>query len=160
MKNPTQKKKCLPNFDYKMICNLKIMTVAGRWLLLNVLAILFPHYPFKIVPAETVVLCRKQNIAFSLSGCNIRRTVSAGSKNKRTRLYPVYIRNFDIRGYVPYPGAIYMYKIMKLFFFEKSEFKAVLLKLTANDQSDNGFLWCSKYTPLELSTPALACIKS
>ena len=36
----------------------------------------------------------------------------------------------------------------------KSEFKAVLLKLTANVQSDNSFLRYSKLTPFELSAPA------
>ena len=46
-----------------------------------------------------------------------------------------------------------MYKIMKKIYV-KSEFKAVLLKLTADVQSDNSFLWCSKFTPLELSDPA------
>ena len=52
------------------------------------------------------------------------------------------------------PWAIYMYKIMKKKIYVKSEFKADLLKLTANVQSDNSFLRCSKFTPLELSAPA------
>ena len=37
------------------------------------------------------------------------------------------------------PGATYMYKIIKKIYV-KSEFKTVLLKLTANDLSDNSFL--------------------
>ena len=37
------------------------------------------------------------------------------------------------------PRAIYMYEIMKNIYV-KSEFVAVLLKLTANVQSDNSFL--------------------
>ena len=36
-------------------------------------------------------------------------------------------------------GAIYMYKVMKIIYV-KSKFKAVLLKLSADDQSDNSFL--------------------
>ena len=39
----------------------------------------------------------------------------------------------------PYPGAIYMYKIMKKIYV-KSKFKVVLMKLTANVHSDNSFL--------------------
>ena len=38
--------------------------------------------------------------------------------------------------------------------YVKSELKAVLLKLTANVQSDNSFLRCSKFTPFKLSAPA------
>ena len=34
--------------------------------------------------------------------------------------------------------------------YVKSEFKAILLKLTANVQSDNSFLWCSKFTPFRM----------
>ena len=46
-----------------------------------------------------------------------------------------------------------MFKIMKKIYV-KSEIKAVLLKLTANVQSDNSFLRCSKFASLELSAPA------
>ena len=52
-----------------------------------------------------------------------------------------------------------MYKIMGKIYV-KSEFKAVLLKLTENDMSDKSFLQCSKFIPLELSVPVPACIKS
>ena len=48
---------------------------------------------------------------------------------------------------------MYMFKIMKKIYV-KSEFKAVLLKFTANVQSDNSFLRCSKFAPLELSVLA------
>ena len=44
-------------------------------------------------------------------------------------------------------------------YFDSFEFKAVLLKLTANVQSDNSFLRCSKFTPFELSAPAPQCTK-
>ena len=44
-----------------------------------------------------------------------------------------YLRNFVIEATCPCPGAIYMYKIMKKIYV-KSEFKAVLLKLTADNQ--------------------------
>ena len=40
--------------------------------------------------------------------------------------------------------------------YVKSEIKAVLLRLIANVQSDNSFLWCSKFAPWELSAPAPA----
>ena len=46
-----------------------------------------------------------------------------------------------------------MFKIMKKIYV-KSKFKAVLLKLTANVQSDNSFVRCLKFTPFELSAPA------
>ena len=39
----------------------------------------------------------------------------------------------------PCPGALYMYKIIKKIYV-KAEFIAILLKLTANVQSDNSFL--------------------
>ena len=39
--------------------------------------------------------------------------------------------------------------------YVKSEFKAVLLKPTANVQSDNSVLRCSKFTPFGLSVPHL-----
>ena len=42
----------------------------------------------------------------------------------------------------------------------KSEFKSVLLKLSADDPCDNSLLWCSKCTPKELSAPTPVCIKS
>ena len=45
---------------------------------------------------------------------------------------------------MPLPEAIYMYKIMKKIYV-KSGFKAVILKLTANVQSDNSFLMLKIY---------------
>ena len=68
-------------------------------------------------------------------------------------------RNFVIWGYLPLPcGYIHVQNHEKIYF--NSEFKAVLLKLIANVQSDNSFLWCSKFTPLELSAPAPQCTKN
>ena len=62
-------------------------------------------------------------------------------------------RHFAIWGYLPLPwGYIHVQNHEKI--YVKSEFKAVLLKLTANVQSENSFLWCSKFAPLELSVPA------
>ena len=46
-------------------------------------------------------------------------------------------RNFVIWDYLPLALGYYMYQIMKNPY--KSEFKEVLLKLTANDQSHNSF---------------------
>ena len=59
----------------------------------------------------------------------------------------------------PFPGDIYMYKIMKKnciksykeFFF----FFFFFFKLVANDLSDNRFLLTSKFCPLGLSAPDL-----
>ena len=64
-----------------------------------------------------------------------------------------YNRNFVIWGYLPLPwGYIHVQNHEKIYI--KSEFKAVPLKLTANVQSDNSFLWCSKFTPFEFSARA------
>ena len=49
------------------------------------------------------------------------------------------VRNFVIRGYLPLPwGYINVQNHEKI--YTKSEFKTVLLKLTANVQSDSSFL--------------------
>ena len=95
-------------------------------------------------------------------------------KNDRSNKALYKLRNFVIWGYLPLPwGYIHVQNHEKIYI--KSEFKAVPpspydlvvggtlnpsslkavpLKLTANVQSDNSFLWCSKFTPLELSAPA------
>ena len=49
----------------------------------------------------------------------------------------------------PYPGAIYMDKILKKLY--KINFKKIFLKLVANDRSDKRFLLTSKFCPLGLS---------
>ena len=61
----------------------------------------------------------------------------------------------------PCPGAIYMYKTIKMCI--KSEFEEIILKLSTNGQSDKGFLLTSTFVPKGLSAPALGlftCIKA
>ena len=60
----------------------------------------------------------------------------------------------------PFPGAIYMYKIMKKNCI-KSDFKEIFLKLATNDQSDKMFLLTLKFRPQVVVSPGLyTCIKS
>ena len=62
----------------------------------------------------------------------------------------------------PFPGAIYMYKIMEKQLY-KIRLQRDFLKLVANEQSDKRFLLTSKFCPLGLSAPDLqlyTCIKS
>ena len=63
---------------------------------------------------------------------------------------------------LPPPGAIYMWKNMKITCI-KSDFKGIVLKLATNGQSDKGFLLTSTFVPKGLSAPALGlytCIKT
>ena len=53
----------------------------------------------------------------------------------------------------PCPGAIYVYKIMHLFY--KIRLQRDFFKLVANDRSDKRFLLKSKFCPLGLSAPDL-----
>ena len=55
-------------------------------------------------------------------------------------------------GVCPYPGAIYMHKIMN-FFCIKSDFKEIFLKLATNDRSDKIFLLTSKFRPQRVVSP-------
>ena len=59
--------------------------------------------------------------------------------HKNDRSNKSYISLEILSSEVILPGAIYMYEIMKKICV-KSELQTVLLKLTANVQSDNGFL--------------------
>ena len=60
-------------------------------------------------------------------------------KNDRSNKSSILIRNFVIYGYLPLPlDYIRVQNYEKN--HVKSEFKAVLLKLTANIQRDNSFL--------------------
>ena len=55
---------------------------------------------------------------------------------------------FGSQGIVcPCPRAIYIHKIMKKKNCKKSEFNNIFLKLATNDQSDNAFLFTSKFCP-------------
>ena len=55
------------------------------------------------------------------------------------------LKIYPMRVICPCPS---MYKIMKKIYL-KSEFKAIFLKLAANDQSSKSFLCCLKVTPLD-----------
>ena len=61
----------------------------------------------------------------------------------------------------PCPGAIYVYKSLKMCI--KSDFEEIILKLATNGQSDKGFLLTSTFVPKGLSAPTLGlytCIKA
>ena len=65
---------------------------------------------------------------------------------------PVDIKISSPRGCQPLPqGCIHVWN--HEYFFIKSDFKEIFLKLVANDRSDKRFLLTSKFCPLGLSGP-------
>ena len=56
----------------------------------------------------------------------------------------------------PCPGAIYMYKTLKIYI--KSDFKEILLKLTTNGHPNKAFLWTSKLCPQGIVCPCPAAV--